>query len=248
MITTKNRVLITGASSGIGAQLVRDYLADGWSVIACGRSLEKLQATFEASTYLDFIEFDVTDLTAVRREFQLLSDTPNLWIFNAGSCEYINDGDIDVELVKRVFEVNFFGVVNCLSACQMQLKPNDHVAIMGSIAGTLALPRAEAYGASKVALNYLFETLSIDWRKKGIGLSMIYPGFVSTPLTDKNDFSMPMKVSVEFASKAIRTGLSKRNPKIYFPKRFTTLVRVIAALPFSLRTSLVRSLIKKSEV
>jgi NAD(P)-dependent dehydrogenase (short-subunit alcohol dehydrogenase family) len=245
MIAAKQIVLITGASSGIGAQLVRDYLEDGWRVIACGRSMEKLRATFEPSKQLDFIQFDVTDAASVRREFQMLSDNPNLWIFNAGCCEYINDGDLDAELVKRVFDVNLLGVVNCLAACQMQLKPDDQVAIVGSIAGNLALPRAEAYGASKAALNYLFETLSLDWDHKGVTLSMIYPGFVATPLTDKNDFAMPMKVSVEYASNAIRQGLYKRKTKIYFPKRFTTLVRIIAALPFCLRTHLIRSLVSK---
>ena len=237
-------VLITGATSGIGAQLARDYLAEGWRVFACGRSLSKLEAEFEASNALQFIVFDVTDAEEVRRQFQLLSELPNLWIFNAGGCEYINDGVIEPDLIRRVFDVNVHGVVNCLAACQMRLRPMDHIAIVGSIAGSLALPRAEAYGASKAALNYIFETLCMDWREKGVSLSMIYPGFVETPLTDKNDFPMPMKVSVEQASTAIRDGLERRKAKIYFPKRFTLATRFIAVLPFKLRTILVGSLTK----
>jgi NAD(P)-dependent dehydrogenase (short-subunit alcohol dehydrogenase family) len=247
MNINRKTVLITGATSGIGAQLARDYLAEGWRVIACGRNLAKLESQFEAlnCNELQFIVFDVTDAEEVRRQFQLLSELPNLWIFNAGSCEYINDGVIDPNLVRRVFDVNLHGVVNCLAGCQMRLRPTDHIAIVGSIAGNLALPRAEAYGASKAALNYIFETLCMDWRDKGLSLSMVYPGFVATPLTDKNDFPMPMKVTVEQASIAIRDGIKRRKTKIYFPKRFTFAIRMIAALPFKLRTVVVASLTRK---
>ncbi|MGX9418306.1 SDR family NAD(P)-dependent oxidoreductase [Vibrio sp. WJH972] len=248
MTLATKTVVITGASSGIGAQLARDYEAEGWNVIACGRSLEKLKVVLGASSSFTFLEFDVSDKQEVQRQLQGIDQTPCLWIFNAGSCEYIDNGVLDVDLVKRVFDVNFQGVVNSLAACQSRLRPNDHVAIVSSIAGVVALPRAEAYGASKAAINYFLESLALDWQNKGVTLSTIYPGFVETPLTDKNDFPMPMKVTVQRASSSIRKGLQQRKSKIYFPMRFTWIIRIISILPYSLRNRVLGSIVTTEKV
>ncbi|WP_139151038.1 SDR family NAD(P)-dependent oxidoreductase, partial [Vibrio ordalii] len=114
----------------------------------------------------------------------------------------------------------------------------------GSIASEIALPRAEAYGASKAAVSYLARSLMQDWRAQGVAVTMIYPGFVATPLTDKNSFSMPMMVSAEYASQAIRRGLEKGKTTLYFPARFTSLLRLIGSLPYSWQGKLVAALLK----
>lgn len=225
-------VFITGATSGIGLQLTKDYAQAGWQVIACGRNKDKLKELQDTHHTVTGLAFDVTDLDAAKAALKDLSTEPQLWILNAGDCEYIDDGVIDAALVKRVFDINVIGLVNTIEACQPRFSPGHRVAIVGSIASEMALPRAEAYGASKAAVSYLARTLQVDLRPKGVEVSVIYPGFVATPLTDKNTFPMPMMVSVEQASQAIRLGLSKGRPHIYFPAKFTSILRLIGLLPY----------------
>ena len=102
---------------------------------------------------------------------------------------------------------------------------------MGSSSSYLPLPKAEAYGASKAAIEYLAKTLAITLSKEEIHVSYIAPGFVETPLTDLNDFPMPMRVNVEFASRRIRQGLEQRQREIHFPKLFTGLMKTLSLLP-----------------
>jgi len=239
-----NTVLITGATSGIGCQLATDYLAIGSRVVACGRNPIALQSLHQSNDRLETLQFDVTNAPAVKRAFEQMDSQPNIWIFNAGSCEYIEHGELDSELFKRVFEVNFIGLVNSIEAAQAHFKAGDKVVVIGSISSEIALPRAEAYGASKAAVSYLARTLQITLKPKGVSVSVVYPGFVKTPLTDKNTFAMPMMVSSEDASKAIRTGIEKNRPYIYFPTQFTTILRLISLLPYRWQTLLTTKLIK----
>ncbi len=232
------KVLVTGASSGIGLQLARDYLNEGYEVYACGRKA----APFEAMAHADLhpLYFDVRKKAQTQKILGQLEVEFDLIILNAGVCEYLDDGVIDLDLFKRVFDVNFFGVLHCLSALQARMTTKTHLAFMGSIAANLCLPRAEAYGASKAAIAYLAETLQLDLAPKGITVSLISPGFVKTPLTDKNDFAMPMRISMQSASAYIRRGLSKKQPHIHFPKRFTFIIKLMGKLPYGIRYSLTR--------
>ena len=238
-----NSVLITGATSGIGLQLARDYAQDGWDVIACGRNSDVLTQLEQEFSQISGLKFDLTDLQDTKEAVSRLPYQPHLWIFNAGDCEYIDEGVMDAELVKRVFNVNVVGLANAIEACQTHFIPGHRIAIVGSIASELALPRAEAYGASKAAVGYLARTLQLDLKNKGIDVSVIYPGFVKTPLTDKNTFDMPMVIPVEQASREIRDGLRKGRAHIYFPKRFTSIIRLIGALPYRWQTLITAKLI-----
>ncbi|WP_394243318.1 SDR family NAD(P)-dependent oxidoreductase [Vibrio astriarenae] len=238
-----NTVLITGATSGIGEQLTRDYILSGWTVIACGRNKDKLQELASIDTRVKPLEFDVSDDESVREAFSALPATPQLWLFNAGSCEYIDKGEIDSPLISRVMDVNFTGVVRCVEAAQSYFKPGHRVAFVGSIASEVALTRSEAYGASKAALSYFARSYKNDIAASGVDVSLIFPGFVKTPLTDKNDFAMPMLISVEEASKRIMHGLSKNRDFIYFPRRFTWILRVIGALPYQLQAKITSGLV-----
>lgn len=226
-------VLITGATSGIGRQLALDYATDGWQVVACGRNISALAELEQLSTHISTLQFDVTRLASVSEAINQLHVQPSLWILNAGTCEYIEHGEIDSSLIARVMAVNFAGVVHCLEAIQHHLQAEQRVAIISSIAGETALPRAEAYGASKAAISYLARSLRMDWAPRGIKLSLIYPGFVATPLTAKNDFPMPMMITAEQASKRIRRALASGRAHIYVPARFTAMIRVLALLPYS---------------
>lgn len=234
-----NGVLITGATSGIGRQLASDYARAGWTVIACGRNEQRLAEIATESRSVIPLRFDLTDRQQTNNALAELPVTPNLWILNAGDCEYIDKGVMDAGLMARVMQINLLGIANALEAIQPHLKPGHRVVLVGSIASELALPRAEAYGASKAAVAYLARTLRLDWADKGIGVSCVFPGFVATPLTAKNTFTMPMMVSVQQASQAIRRGLDRGVANLYFPARFTWIIRLLGMLPYSWQFRLV---------
>ena len=154
-----------------------------------------------------------------------------LVILNAGTCEYIDANNFDAASFERVICINLIGLANCLQALIPKLAAGSSLSLMGSSSSYLPLPRAEAYGASKAAIEYLAKTLAITLGKEGIHVSYIAPGFVETPLTDLNDFPMPMRVDVEFASRRIRQGLERKQSEIHFPRLFTGLMKTLALLP-----------------
>ncbi len=239
-----SKVLITGASSGIGFELAKHYASQGWQVIGCGRSLERLSALCSYSTLIQPLAFDLTDKSQVVRAFSQLPFMPDLWIFNAGDCEYLDDGRADSDVIERVMTVNVLGLSYALDAAQPHFTSGTHVAVVGSIASELALPRAGAYGASKAAVSYLIRSLALDWQKQGIETSIIFPGFVETPLTDKNDFAMPMMISAQQAAQYIARGLANHQSAIYFPARFTWILRTLSLLPYRCQQWVVSKLIR----
>ncbi|EKF9133755.1 SDR family oxidoreductase [Vibrio cholerae] len=237
-------VFITGATSGIGKQLALDYAKQGWQVIACGRNQPVLDSLHTQYANIFPLAFDVTDHPGTKAALAQLPCQPELWILNAGDCEYIDDGKMDVTLMARVFNINVLGVAAVIEGIQPHLSRGHRVAIVGSIASELALPRAEAYGASKAAVAYLARTLQLDWRPLGIEVTTIFPGFVATPLTDRNTFAMPMIITVERAAQEIKAGLARGVSQLYFPKRFTWLIRLLGTLPYVWQGRLVRRLLK----
>ena len=135
-------IFITGATSGIGQQLTLDYLEAGHHVIACGRDLGKLNSLSERvnTSELTCLHFDITDAPATYRACQHLPLTPDVWILNAGDCEYLENGFMDVTTFRRIIEVNVMGLAHCIEGCQHHFQAGQHLAIIGSIASELALP------------------------------------------------------------------------------------------------------------
>ncbi|MFC0141682.1 SDR family NAD(P)-dependent oxidoreductase [Erwinia mallotivora] len=234
------RVLITGASSGIGYQLALDYASEGWHVTACGRSTSKLETLHEKFSSIRLCEFDITNLAQTRQALD--GKSADLVILCAGTCEYLNDGEVEAEKVHRVMNANFNGPVNCLDALLPQLAPGSRVALVGSTACLVPLPRAEAYGASKAALAYFARSLAQDLKARQIAISLVLPGFVDTPLTRRNDFAMPMIVNVEQASRYIRRGLAKGKAEFAFPRLFSIILRVTSRLPYALQRLLTQQI------
>lgn len=225
-------VLITGATSGIGKATAILAASQGYRVIACGRNasvLDELAAHANISTLC----FDVTDATATRAA--LADVSIDCAILNAGTCEYVNNGEIEPALFERVFATNFFGVVNCVSALQNNLQSGSQVLVVDSMARLLPFTKSEAYGASKAALHYFTKSLEVDWASRGINVKAISPGFVETPLTDKNDFAMPMIIKVEDAAKCIVNSIESQRHSIYFPTTFGIILRILNAFPDSIK-------------
>lgn len=235
-------VLITGASSGIGAGLAKAWAHDGCHVIACGRDAARLEELQQYSPNITPLSFDMTDRDACRQALEKCQ--ADLIILCAGSCEYLENGLIDAALVERVMATNFQGPVNCLAALQAQLVPGNRVVLVSSMAHWLPFPRAEAYGASKAALTWFANSLRLDWEPKGVAITLVSPGFVDTPLTRKNDFSMPGLITVDQAVKAIREGVAKGKNHIAFPVGFGLTLRLLSGLPSGIKHLLLRRMVR----
>ena len=247
------RIWITGASSGIGAALAESLLSQGHHLAVTARSLAPLQAL--ASRWPEqvlVLAGDVTDPSQVRAMAQRLHEA---WgrldqlIINAGICEYLEVDEFDSAMVERVIRTNVFAAAYCVEHALPLLRQAKHphlVAVSSSVT-YLPLPRAEAYGASKAALRYLFESLRIDLAAEGIDVTLISPGFVDTPLTQQNDFPMPMRLSVEQAVAYICSRLEKRPLEIIFPKTFVWALRLLGALPAAWQLALGKRLSRASK-
>ena len=238
------KIVITGATSGIGRQLAMDYHSEGHEVWALGRNQQALDEL--AACGLSIGQLDLTDRDAALAWFSGL-ESVDLAILNAGTCEYIDLPDFDSALVQRVMRANVESTAISIEAVLPLLRKSEHahLAVVGSSAAYLPLPRAEAYGASKAAIAYMVETLRIDLHPEKIAVSLVCPGFVKTPLTDLNDFPMPFRVSVQQASDHIRKGLMKKKAEIHFPKRFTSILKLLSLLPGPLWTIIGRQMVRK---
>ena len=226
-----NVVWITGASSGIGLALTKRYLNEGWRVFASARSqggLSELVATNEKVT---FIPFDMTNVNQIDDVREALSrHTPYLdcVVLNAGTCEYldITTTEPNWKMMDRVMSVNFFGLVNSVDVCLPLLKKSakPHLVGVSSQAVQAAFPQAEAYGASKAAVRYFLSSLRMDLRQFNIDVTCLLPGFVDTPLTQKNTFSMPFLMSAEDAANRMYSALASRPFEFAFPKRLSVML------------------------
>ena len=227
------RVLITGATSGIGRQLALDYHGDNHEVWALGRNQHALdELSLEG---LQAVRLDLEDREATLDWFGAMNPI-DLAILNAGSCEYVNLPHFDSALVNRVMRTNVESMAVSIEGVLPLLRQGErpHLVAVGSSAAYVPLSRAEAYGASKAAIEYMIRTLRIDLYQEQIDVSLVCPGFVKTPLTDRNDFSMPFRISVEEASKRIRRGIEKRQLEIHFPRRFTYILKALSLIPEAL--------------
>jgi short-subunit dehydrogenase len=232
------RILITGATSGIGEELAMQYAFDGNEVIACGRNQQKLDRLVQQHSSITPLCFDLTDIDNYP---PLPSDVDSLdmVIFNAGDCEYIDDPlAFDAKKFERVININLISIGYGLEAWLQHLKPKGRAVFVSSSASLLALPRAEAYGTSKAALTYLAQTLAITLKQHNISVSLVLPGFVETPLTDRNTFAMPMIISKQQAVKKIIAGLEKGKSEISFPFMFVFVMKLFRLLPWPLWTKL----------
>lgn len=224
---SKKTIWITGATSGIGSELARAYIEQGHFVIVSGRNRKALGELEEmAPQRVRGIDFDLSgafsDNLAAR--IQEHTDTLDLVVLAAGVCEYVDRPDCDLDLYRRVMEVNFFAQIECARVALAFLRNSElrpQLVGIGSLAAHLPFPRAEAYGASKAAFEYWMDSMRIDLDSAGIDITLVSPGFVDTPLTRKNDFEMPTLMTLEQSVPIILSGIEKRRRHVRFPRRLS---------------------------
>ena len=239
MTAGQKSVLITGATSGIGESLVELYAQRNYRVIACGRNELKLAALKSNFPEIDVLQFDITDKDQIEDALAQI-DSVDIVILNAGDCEYIDDVEhFDNALFERVINVNLISIGKMLPHIIPKVTKGGTLSLMGSSVTYLPFPRAQAYGASKAGVDYLAQSLRLELQPKGLNVSLIQPGFIKTPLTDKNDFDMPFLMTSEQAAQRIFDGIEKNNKLIRFPKRFIYLMKLMSFLPEKLWASMV---------
>jgi short-subunit dehydrogenase len=251
---TYRSVLITGASSGIGAAVALELAKPGVLIAMTGRNAERLQETDNAcrnkgaETMTGTI--DVTDRAAMSA---FITDIEarhplDLVFANAGISSSAGAGDGDDEKTRDVFAINLAGVLNTVlpALTAMRARHAGQIAIVSSIAGFRGMPTAPAYSASKVALSAWGEAIRPQLTRGGISLSMIYPGFVESRITDANDFPMPFIMPAEKAAAIIVAGLARRKKSIAFPWPMVWMMRLLTLLPRPLYNAVLARAPKKT--
>ena len=238
------RVWLVGASTGIGLALAERLYAQGASVMVSARNVETLKEFELTHPGSRALPFDVTDRVAVRRAAAaaLAAGPLDLVCYCAGHYLAMRATAIDLNELLRHHEVNVLGALHVINAIapDMVARQQGHISIVSSVAGFRGLPQSLAYGPTKAALINLTETLYLDLHPLGLGVSVINPGFVKTPLTEQNNFHMPALISPDAAAQAIIRGWAKGEFEIHFPKRFTHWMKLLRLLPYSLYFALVR--------
>lgn len=244
-------IWVTGASTGIGAALARRLLEDGHKVIVSARSEDKLTALAEDFPGRCFpLAVDLTRRESVEkaatglREINEYLDTV---VINAGTCEYVDIKSFDARPFEPVMNINVIGSANTVELALPLLRASPkraQVVGVGSMASVLPLTRSEAYGASKAAMEYFMHSLRVDLAPEGIDVTLVRPGFVKTPLTDRNDFEMPFLVEAEDAAKAIAQGMEKRRLIVQFPWQLVWTMRLINWLPLGWKTALLKKMVR----
>jgi len=251
-------LLITGASSGIGYALTQLYLAQGHRVVALARQMETLEALRQS--YPDScipVPVDLTQAAAVEQlaaNLQTRIGGVDVAILNAGTCEYVDVQNLQAAPFAQVMAINWQGFVNSLLLAmpllRMQLQHRAEVQLVGvsSMASILPMPRSQAYGASKAAMEYMLNSLRVDLQQEPIAISIVRPGFVQTPLTARNDFPMPWSLTAEQAAEKIARGIARKQWLIEFPWPLVWLMHAIAWLPLCWQTWLLQKTVARTSV
>ena len=239
MSENQKKIWITGASSGIGKALALKFALEGWKVAVSARRKEILDEMANNKNIFSY-PLDVTNQEQINNIFiKIINDFGgiDLCIFSSGTYDPKLEQEINIKQNKFVMETNFFGVLYCIKSVEKYFKDkNDgHISIVSSVAAYRGLPNSSGYGPSKAALTNLTESLYFDFKKHNVRISLVSPGFIKTPLTDKNDFPMPFIKSPEYAAEKMFNGLTKNKSfEIHFPKALTILLKFLRILPYKL--------------
>ena len=250
MSGNQKKIWITGASSGIGKALSEKFALEGWKVAVSARRKEILD-DMASNENISSYPLDVTNQDQVNSiSSKIINDFGglDLCVFSSGTYDPKLEQEINIKQNKFVMETNFFGVLYCIKSIEKYFKDkrNGHISIVSSIAAYRGLPNSSGYGPSKAALTNLSESLYFDFKKHNVRISLISPGFIRTPLTDKNEFPMPFIKTPKFAAEKMFNGLTKtKSFEIHFPKELTLLLKLLRILPYRMYLFLIDKFVKR---
>ena len=246
----KKVIWITGGGTGIGKAVAIKFANQGWKVAISGRRENILKEVEDINPNIKSFPLDVNDkgkcfeiMKNIKGEFGDI----DICFFSTGTWDPKKEREIDVEQIEKVFKVNFFGTLNCIKSVEdhFRNRKNGIITIVSSIAGYKGLPNSTGYGPSKAALNNLAESLYFDFGRYGVRVCLVSPGFIKTPMTDKNDFKMPFLKTPEYSADKIYDGLINRNKfEIHFPKSLTLILKFFKIIPDRLYFYLVKKMTK----
>jgi NAD(P)-dependent dehydrogenase (short-subunit alcohol dehydrogenase family) len=248
------RVWVVGGSTGIGRATALALAARGAQVLVSARGAAALdalvaehrQAAREQSVQrpLQAWPLDVTDAAAVRATARdILAQGPlDLVLYCAGHYRAMRATAFDLAEAQRHLDINYRGALHLLDGLLPDLlaRGRGHISLVSSVAGFRGLPQSLAYGPTKAALTNLAENLYLDLHPLGLGVSVVHPGFVQTPLTAQNAFDMPALITPEQAAQAMLDGWAAGSFDIHYPKRFTRWMKLLRVLPHRVYFPLVR--------
>jgi short-subunit dehydrogenase len=240
---------ITGGGSGIGAELAKILSKNSYIVFISGRTKSKLSNIAKNNKSIIPVAGDVSRLKdckkivdTIHKKFRKI----DLVILNAATYSPGSMENLNVKEIKKVVDINLMGVINCLSSVISEMKKNKggHLMIVSSPAGYRGLPGAGIYGVTKSAVTFLAETIKLEYEKFNIKVQVVHPGFVKTPMTDKNRFKMPFLITSEKAAHRIADKINTNDFEIYFPKRLLFGMKLLKFLPNKLYFKLIRKLVQ----
>ena len=250
-MTEKKIIWITGASSGIGKALAIKFAEKGWTVAASARRENLLEDLNKFNPNIYSFPLNVTEIENCKLIANKIIEKfggIDICVFGTGMHDPKSEKRFNLNKIREIMEVNYFGTMNSINSIYEYFseKKNGQISIISSVAGYRGLPAAGAYCASKAALTSYAESLNFDMQMKDVKVSLISPGFIKTPMTDQNDFPMPMIKSPEFAANEIFKGLTeKKSFEIHFPKAFTYFLKFLQIIPSSIYFKLVSKGMKK---
>ena len=246
----KKVIWITGGGTGIGKAVAIKFANQGWKVAISGRRENILKEVEDINPNIKSFPLDVNDkgkcfeiMKNIKEEFGDI----DICFFSTGTWDPKKEREIDVEQIEKVFKVNFFGTLNCIKSVEdhFRNRKNGIITIVSSIAGYKGLPNSTGYGPSKAALNNLAESLYFDFGRYSVRVCLVSPGFIKTPMTDKNDFKMPFLKTPEYSADKIYNGLINSNKfEIHFPKSLTLILKFFKIMPDRLYFYLVKKMTK----
>ncbi|MBB4267411.1 SDR family NAD(P)-dependent oxidoreductase [Roseospira visakhapatnamensis] len=250
---TPRRILISGASSGLGAALAEAYAAPGVSLVLWGRDLARLETVAERcrarGARVETARVDVTDRAATAGHVLAADDAAplDLLIANAGVSGGTGGGTEPEDQTRDIFAVNLVGVLNTVQPVlpRMRARGRGQIALMASLAGYRGFPGAPAYCASKAAVKVWGESLRGWLAADGVRVSVLCPGYVRTPMTAVNRFPMPFLMDAERAARIMKRGLANNRGRIAFPWPMAFGAWMAGALPDALVDRLTRGLPRK---
>ena len=254
MLDINKCIWITGASTGIGKSLALKLAKEGFVVAASARSIKNLNIlkkeskSFKGSIYIFPLDISIKNqVISIFNKIEKKLGVIGTVILNAGINESMHSQNFSSQKIENIMNINYFGTVNCLEPIINKFTKRKYgkIAIVASLAGYMGVPYSVAYCPTKAALISLCETLRSDLKQYNVILQVINPGFVKTPMTDKNNFYMPFLISSEKSSEYIYKGLLTNNFEIFYPKIFAYLLKILRFLPYFLLLPVLKSMFKK---